>query len=601
MKRKPSLSAQMFRSIALLLTGTQLLLTLLCILLTVRTSRQRTLVDQKSLLTQTAANLGNLTSEFTRVVYYLSGDQAIPETLEKTSLSPQESALAYTQLRDAFFAYTSAPITAYKLDYRSYLFLSEQFPLTEGMKHSVNFSGNVSQYVQLRSLAAIEERPWLEEVISNGRMLVCFIDSQAPDSLFFANEIQNINLSDVRFDKNLGVAVFQVKRRAVLQYLKELQGVWGAQALLMDGDTVLLSTDEAAFPVGEALDDAWRAALEVPAGDGLVSLRCASQRLYVGRETVNHQLSLLFLLPAAQLESTSEMLASTLAGVGISLLLLSLLLSRLVAGRVTRPIRTLTERMKRAPLELTQPPAGTLDQGSQELQTLYESYDQMISLIQELMKTQREHLRNRQRAELHAMQAQINPHFIYNTLDTVNALALLNGQEEISDLATELSDLLKYAMRFQKQTVELRTELSFVEKYARIQQIRLDRPFILENRVSEDLLTLQIPKLSLQPLVENAIFYARSSEPRVTVRLEACRVGEALEVRVLDSGTQCPAQRMNEYLRGGAIQPSGEGIGVRNVHERIRLQYGERFGLRYEQNTWGGLTAVLRLPAAPEA
>ena len=310
---------------------------------------------------------------------------------------------------------------------------------------------------------------------------------------------------------------------------------------------------------------------------------------------MNRQLTLLLLIPSAQLGGTSQMLAVTLAGVGVSLLLLSLVLSRLVAGRVARPIQLLTQRMKQAPLEVTSLPADVPEQTSQELQALYESYDQMIATIHNLMQTQQRHLRDRQRAELRAMQAQINPHFIHNTLDTVNALALLGGQEEISDLVSELSELLKYTMRFQRQSVALEMELRFVEKYARIQKIRLDHRFSLENRVGEEFLRYQVPRLSLQPLVENAIFYASSDAP-IRILLTARQAGNSLEVRVSDNGTHCPAQRLNDYLSGAKMQVSGEGVGVRNVHERIRLQYGEGYGLRYEQNEQGGLTAVVTLP-----
>ena len=102
MKRKTSLSRQMFRAIACLLTATQLLLTLLCILFTVRTSRQRTLTDQKNLLSQASVSLGNLASEFKRVVYYLSGDQMIPQTLEEASSSPTYALTVYSELRDRF-------------------------------------------------------------------------------------------------------------------------------------------------------------------------------------------------------------------------------------------------------------------------------------------------------------------------------------------------------------------------------------------------------------------------------------------------------------------------------------------------------------------
>ena len=598
-RRKTSLSTQMFRAIACLLTVTQLLLTLVCILFTVHTSRQRTLTDQKNLLSQAAVSLGNLASEFKRVVYYLSGDQTIPKILENAASSPTHALTAYSDLRDCFYSYTSAPITSYKLDYFSYLFLDEQFPVGSQMKRHLNLGSYAISYADIYCLSALGERPWLDETLSRDRMLYCFVEPEAPDYLFFANEIRNIHISDVRFNKNLGVAVFQVKRRALLEYLKELGSIPGAQALLMDGETVLLSTDEQLFPAGEALPGRYRAALRVTPGEALSTVFCGTQSYYAASESVNRQLTLLLMIPASQLVGASQMLAVSLAGVGVSLLLLSLILSRLVAGRVARPILQLTQRMKRAPLELDSLPPEAPEQTSQELQTLYESYDQMISTIHNLMTAQKRHLRAQQRAELRAMQAQINPHFIYNTLDTVNALALLGGQEEISDLVSELSELLKYTMRFQRQTVALEIELRFVEKYARIQKIRLDHRFSLENRVGEEFLCYQIPKLSLQPLVENAIFYAGGDAP-VRIVLSAAQVGDTLQVCVSDNGTRCPAQRLNDYLDGAKMQVSGEGVGVRNVHERIRLQYGEGFGLRYEQTAQGGLTAVITLPLLPD-
>ena len=593
------LSSLMFRRIALLLVVSHILLTWVCVYYTVQNNFSRTVNDQKKLLAQTSVNVGNLISEFKRVVYYLSGDQAIPEMLDDRERQVTDSFNFTNELANRFYAFTSAPITVYKLDYNSFLFLSEQFPVSNSLKKSVRFDAPARR-ANVASEAALNSYSWAERVAESNRALVCFVEPDAPDYLFFANELYNITLNDVRYSRYVGTAVFMIQQKAIHRMLGEMLSIAGSKAVLLDENTVLSGTDDALFMPGEEIDDNWHSAMNVKKDGSLQRVQCKSGIYYAARLKVDRQMSLLLLIPLESMNMMGDVVAATLISVCLSLLILSLLITRLVTQRVARPIMRLTEHMKQAPEEVGELSFNEPNQNTYELQMLYENYDQMIRTIHDLMEQQKQTLQDKQMSELRAMQAQINPHFIYNTLDAVSAIALMNGEEEIFDLVTELTELLKYSIRFQRQTVALEMELSFVLKYLHIQKIRLDNRFELNNLIGEEFYSYQIPKLTLQPLVENAIYYAYNEGQPLVISLEARLHAGMLMVSVNNNGTNCDAEQLNSYLRGeGDIQVHGEGVGVRNVHERIRLQYGERYGLRYENAESGGLRAVLVLPAQP--
>ena len=202
--------------------------------------------------------------------------------------------------------------------------------------------------------------------------------------------------------------------------------------------------------------------------------------------------------------------------------------------------------------------------------------------------------------EFKALQAQINPHFLYNTLESINWIAKVNKQTKISSMVESLAFLLRNSISMKEEILTLGEELEVVESYVTIQKYRFDDRLIFELDVPERLLGRRLPKLTLQPLLENAIHYALEptiGKSRIVVHAEL--TDDELLVSVEDDGPGMPEDTL-ERLRSGELKARGKGIGLLNIDERIKLAFGERYGLRIESEPGRGARVIVALPRDEE-
>ncbi len=214
-----------------------------------------------------------------------------------------------------------------------------------------------------------------------------------------------------------------------------------------------------------------------------------------------------------------------------------------------------------------------------------------------------EELRHKE-AAINALQGQINPHFLYNTLECVNSIAVLENVTEIQEIAIGLSHLFKYAIKGSK-FVPVSDELASIEQYVKIQNIRFLDKFNLTTNVPEDLLGYRMLKFILQPLVENSVYHGL--EPKIDageIMIAAERDGSVLEFSVRDNGIgmeTAAVEALNSTFEQGSLITLGESqgdrsIGLINIHERIRLVYGDGYGLRAKSRAGAGMTVSVRMP-----
>jgi len=208
--------------------------------------------------------------------------------------------------------------------------------------------------------------------------------------------------------------------------------------------------------------------------------------------------------------------------------------------------------------------------------------------------------------ELSALQSQINPHFLYNTLDTFRGAALEGGNRELADMIGALSAMFKYSVNYDVETVTINREFAYLNQYMKIQQMRFPGRFVFEERVlcPQGWLLLQdCPRFVLQPLAENAIrhgFRDRRSDCRITVTFQAA--GEDFLVTVEDNGCGMEEQQVAEMnARFASAEPyktdrRNGGVGLYNVNRRIRMFCGEGYGLEVSSTAGTGTTFTVRLP-----
>lgn len=305
----------------------------------------------------------------------------------------------------------------------------------------------------------------------------------------------------------------------------------------------------------------------------------------------------LLLLPEADVYRYIKVPESMMATVGVLLLVISAIISLLLSKQLTRPIIKLSGAMAQARDGRYLPSPMPAPRSHDEIATLYSCYNSMTEHIQQLLGQTAEEAEKLRSAELKALQAQINPHFIYNTLDSVSCSALMEGNDDIVTMVTSLISILKYSVNFSRTTVPLREEIDYLQHYIRIQELRYKKGFHFECNVPEAYFDVPVSQIILQPLVENALFHAYCPDGELEICLFCEEKDGLLRIHVTDNGSGGDAEKLNSMLNcEGLDETDSHGIGIKNVNNRIRLLLGGQSGLHYDQLEGGGLDAVIQIP-----
>ncbi len=234
----------------------------------------------------------------------------------------------------------------------------------------------------------------------------------------------------------------------------------------------------------------------------------------------------------------------------------------------------------------------------EELQDLTQSLNTMAGRLQDLIDENRREQENLKKSELRALQAQINPHFLYNTLDAIVWLAEAGQSREVIHITRALSDFFRISLSQGKDWIPLSEEIKHLTGYLTIQKIRYRDILDYEIEIPENLYHVQVLKLLLQPLVENAIYHGvKHRRGRGMIHVKGCIDGEELVLMVQDNGAGMTPERLAE-VREGLKQDSGQsaGYGLFNVNKRIQLYYNQPTGVEIESEERTGTTVSIRVP-----
>lgn len=279
-------------------------------------------------------------------------------------------------------------------------------------------------------------------------------------------------------------------------------------------------------------------------------------------------------------------------------LLVLVLTNTFISSRITVPIQKLEKSVNAIE-------AGDLDTevymgGSYEIRHLGRSIGDMAGRIKMLMEDIVAEHESKRKREFDTLQSQINPHFLYNTLDIIVWMIENEQKQEAVKVVTALARFFRISLSKGKSIITVRDELEHVRSYLTIQQMRFKNKFVYSIDASEDVLHLVSLKLMLQPLVENAIYHGMEfmdGDGEICVRVN--READDLWFRVIDNGFGMTRQQVENLLgeENHVSSRRGSGIGVKNVNERIKLYFGEDYGLTIQSEPDEGTTVCIHLPA----
>jgi two-component system sensor histidine kinase YesM len=266
---------------------------------------------------------------------------------------------------------------------------------------------------------------------------------------------------------------------------------------------------------------------------------------------------------------------------------------------ISRPIESLRRSMQAVE-------SGNFDiditvNAANEVYQLAQDCDIAVKKVRDLIEANRREQELKRGLELRALQAQINPHFLYNTLDSIIWMIELGENTRAIDMTTSLARFFRLGVSRGSETVSFRTEIEYLETYLSIQKQRYKDKLSYEIDVAAALFDRQILKLLIQPLVENAIYHGiKNKEGPGLITITAGIEGEAVRVCIRDNGVGMNGEQL-QGLNAGRIEPSrATGVGVRNVQERIRLSFGAGYGVRFQSRPGEGTTAIISLPLIAE-
>jgi len=283
-----------------------------------------------------------------------------------------------------------------------------------------------------------------------------------------------------------------------------------------------------------------------------------------------------------------------------SVIIAIILISWFISGMISSPINELNSKMQLAQ-------KGDFDatiqlkNSEKEVMELADSYNILLKRIKDLIEEKRiEHEAKRQ-SELNALQAQINPHFLYNTLDSIMWMAESGQNEEVVEMVTALARLFRISISKGQKTISVANELEHARNYLLIQKIRYKEKFTFTIHADEATKQLKTLKLILQPIIENAIYHGIEymvDEGKIDIIVFT--QNDTLVFEIIDNGLGMEQETIQKLIhtKDSEVEPTqgGSGVGVRNVDERIKLSYGDQYGLDITSALEIGTTVRITLP-----
>ena len=310
-------------------------------------------------------------------------------------------------------------------------------------------------------------------------------------------------------------------------------------------------------------------------------------------------------VPMKELRLPATVVRNIVITVGVIALAVGLWMAYRFAQSINRPVQILKEGMRQTERGNWRiiPELERKD----EIGSLTLSYNKMVKRLAEMIDEVYQSGLERQRAEFQALQLQINPHFLYNTLETINCYAVIEDSKEIREIVEAMAFMLRYALQTDLKHITVVNELNHVRNYLIILNHRIEREFEIDVDITPDLLLEKMVRFTLQPLVENAFEHGfrKQIAGHHRIRIHVWMAEDAFCLLIEDNGAGIAAERLADIrlsllenrLSGNMPQGKyGDSIGLLNVHRRIQMAFGDQYGLRIESAQGEGTTVTIRMP-----
>ncbi|MCR4719524.1 MAG: histidine kinase [Firmicutes bacterium] len=282
--------------------------------------------------------------------------------------------------------------------------------------------------------------------------------------------------------------------------------------------------------------------------------------------------------------------------VTIIILIISYKMSKFFAAGITKRLSKMMDSMDNIKYGIFEP-VSTGDYND-DIELCIKNYNYMLSEFQALLDEQKQHEAQKRNLQLKILQEQIKPHFLYNTLELINSAAIINNIPEISEIVLELSSFYRLSLSQGDDFHTLKDELHHISLYFSLQNKRAQKYLLLDVNAPKELLNASVPKLLLQPIIENSYYHAfplSLNKENAKIEVSVKKHNDDIFIKIYDNGVGIPYDRQESILE----TESKDGFGLRNINERIKLFYGNNYGLSVSSKPGVETIVTIKLPYRP--
>ena len=464
------------------------------------------------------------------------------------------------------------------------------------MKHGL---ATIFENEDFMNLNKSENEKWFIELSQSNEIIKWFTRRYfvSDKEINYLYAVRNISNPQNIYD-TIGVVKLDLPESVFITMLNQAIYTKSTTAILINGtDEVVCSSSTNHYKLKEIRDISLQMATDDYSDEVWKTLTLNHAKLLVGAQNINVSgWRLLLVIPYSDILGLSVKTRRNMILVFVAITLFTAPLAFLVAATATSRIKALIVQMRK--VETGDLDAQVSPVNNDEIGELAKSFNYMLTQIQALLDEEYVLGKNVKNLELKALQAQINPHFLYNTLDLINWMSVRSNSPEISRVVEALSKFYKLSLSKGEDTVTIKNELEHVQTYVEIQNMRFENKIALVIDVPEELQEYMILKLVLQPIVENSIIHGilEKEGETGTIKISGALTDEVIRLYVEDDGVGMPEETALQLL---TIITSHEshGYGVKNINERIKLYYGREYGLSYQSALGKGTILTITVPA----
>lgn len=522
---------------------------------TVQIMREKEQIGLEQVLEQSVNSIDNRIQIYTNLINYLTYSSDLREIMEKECSSDYEAYLAYTEIADPMFTMPQL----YHEEIRRITLYAENIQVEHGNT--------------LAPLSVAQNQTWYSKINEKGT--VQWLVKQGNKKEILAVR------KFYRQDSIQAMLVLTLDYNRVLEPFADLLTENRGGLILDEQGNVVYS--------GYRMDAPYKP-------DKETSLNYLKEHyVCIEKKIEDTKWNFCLYQPKEELEKSVWTLLLGNIPVLLLCLLLILLLGYFFSRKMVERLEQLTENMNQINLGLRK--VTVVSQSKDEIGVLVRTFTRMMDEINKLISQVYEAKIKLQKTEMKALQAQINPHFLYNSLSIINWKALEADNEEISRITLALSTYYRTSLNKGETMTIAANEIRNIDAYLQIQLIMHDNSFQVIKEIQEDALSYSVPKLILQPLVENAIEHGLdvSEKEEKWLKISVCKEKDALIMAVEDNG-----MGMSEEQAKSIITYRSKGYGVRNVNDRITLLYGEEYHLRVKSRQGEGCRIEIVIPVNKE-